>query len=66
MKNSQQINSEKVTNENDKQTSKGRYLSPEEWQKNIDNLIFNTIVQSWNIKKVNKFVRQCIKSTKQI
>ena len=66
MKNSQQINSEKVTNENDKQTSKGRYISPEEWQKNIDNLIFNTIVQSWNIKKVNKFVRQCIKSTKQI
>ena len=36
------INSETVTNENDrempKEISKERYISPEEWQKTIDNL----------------------------
>ena len=46
-KNSQQNNSETVTNENDKEIPKGipkeRYISPEERQKIIDNLIFNII-----------------------
>ena len=43
-KNSQQDKSETVTNENDKEIPKERYISPEEWQKNIDNLTFNLIV----------------------
>ena len=47
-KNSQQNNSETVTNENDKQIPKEilkeRYISPEERQKFIGNLIFNIIV----------------------
>ena len=37
-KNTQQNNSETVTNENDKEIPKERYISPEETQKNIDNL----------------------------
>ena len=37
-KNSQQNNSETVTNENDKEIPKERYISPEERQKIIDNL----------------------------
>ena len=37
-KNSQQNNSETVTNENDKEIPKERYISLEERQKNIDNL----------------------------
>ena len=36
-------NSEKVTNENDKEIPNERYISPEERHKNIDNLIFNLI-----------------------
>ena len=35
-KNSQQNNSEKVTNKNDKEIPKERYISPEERQKIID------------------------------
>ena len=38
MINSQQSNSKKVTNENDKEIPKERYISPEEIQKIIDNL----------------------------
>ena len=37
-KNPQQNNSETVTNKNDKETPKERYISPEEKQKIIDNL----------------------------
>ena len=37
-KNSQQYNSETVTNQNDNELPKGRYISPEERQKFIDNL----------------------------
>ena len=37
-KNSQQNNSETVTNENDKEIPKERYIFPEERQKIIDNL----------------------------
>ena len=37
-KNSEQNNSETVTNERDKEIPKERYTSPEERQKNIDNL----------------------------
>ena len=44
LKNSKQNNSETVTNENDKERPKVRYISPEEKQKVIDNLIFNIIV----------------------
>ena len=43
-KNSQQNNSETVTNENDKEIPKGRYISPEERQKITDNLDINIIV----------------------
>ena len=38
-KNSLNNNSETVTNENDKEIPKKRYISPEERQKIIDNLI---------------------------
>ena len=38
MINSQQSNSKKVTNENDKEIPKERYISPAEIQKIIDNL----------------------------
>ena len=37
-KNSQKNNSETVTNENDKETPKESYISPEKRQKIIDNL----------------------------
>ena len=37
-KNSQQNNSETVTNDHDKETPNERYISPEERQKIIDNL----------------------------
>ena len=37
-KNSQQSNSEIVTNKNDKEMNKERYTSPEKSQKVIDNL----------------------------
>ena len=43
-KNSQQDNSETVTNTNDKEMSKEIYISPEERQKIIDILNFNIIV----------------------
>ena len=43
-KNSKRNNSEAVTNENDKETPKKRYISPEERQKIIDNLDINIIV----------------------
>ena len=42
-KNSQENNSERVTNENDKEISKDRYISSEERPKILDNLIFNII-----------------------
>ena len=42
-KNSQENNSERVTNENDKETPKERYISSEERPKILDNLIFNII-----------------------
>ena len=32
LKNSQQNNSETVSDENDKEIPKGRYISPEKWQ----------------------------------
>ena len=38
LKNLQQINSETVTNERDKELPKERYISPEERQKIIDDL----------------------------
>ena len=37
-KNSKQNNSEKITNENDKKITKGRYISPEERQEIIADL----------------------------
>ena len=40
----QQNNSKKVTSENDKEIPKEIYISPEERQKIIDNLIFSIIV----------------------
>ena len=43
-KNLQQNNAETVTNENDKEIPKERYVSPVERQKIINNLIFNIIV----------------------
>ena len=42
--NSQQNNSEAVTNENDKEIPKERYISPEQRQKIIDNLDISIIV----------------------
>ena len=42
-KNSQENNSERVTNENDKEIPKERYVSSEERPKILDNLIFNII-----------------------
>ena len=42
---SQQNNSEKVINENDKEIPKERYIYPEEKLKIIDNLGINIIVQ---------------------
>ena len=42
-KNSQEKNSERVTNENDKEIPKERYISSEERPKILDNLIFNLI-----------------------
>ena len=44
LKNSQQNNSETVTNQDDKEIPKERYISPEEKQKVIDNLGINIIV----------------------
>ena len=43
-KNSQQNNSETVTNENDKKIPKQRYISPEKRQKIIDKLILNIVI----------------------
>ena len=43
LKTSQQNNSKTVANKNDREVPKERYLSPEERQKFIDNLIFNII-----------------------
>ena len=40
----QQNNSETVTNENDEEIPKERYMSPEERQKNINNLGINIII----------------------
>ena len=60
LKNLQQNSSETVTNENNKETPKEipeeRCISPEEKQKNIDNLTFNIIVKSWNIKQIIKLL----------
>ena len=42
-KNSQENNSERVTNENDKEIPKERYISSEERPKILDNLVFNII-----------------------
>ena len=54
-------NSETVTNENDKEIPKERYISPEERKKIIDNLRSLIIVS-----KNNKLVREYTKSTNQI
>ena len=43
-KNALQYNSEPVTNTNDKEIPKERYISPEEKQEIIDNLEINVIV----------------------
>ena len=43
-KNSQQNNLETITNENNKEIPKERYISPEERQKIIDNLDINIIL----------------------
>ena len=43
-KNAKQNNSEIITNENDKEIPKERYISPEERQNITDNLVFNIIV----------------------
>ena len=43
-KNSQQNNSETVTNENDKKIPKEKYISPEKRQKIIDKLIRNIVI----------------------
>ena len=43
-KNYQQNNSETVTNENDKEIPKERYISPKERRRIIDNLGINIIV----------------------
>ena len=43
-RNSQQNNSETVTHEHDEEIARERYISPEERQKIIDNLILNIIV----------------------
>ena len=50
-KNLLQNNSERFTNENDKEIPKESYVSPEERQKIIDNLRSIIIVYYWNIKK---------------
>ena len=52
-KNPLQNNSKTVTN--DKEIFKKRYISPEERQKNIDNLRSIIIVQWWNIKRKKMF-----------
>ena len=44
LKNSQNNNSEKVTNKNDREIPKERYISLKERQEVIDNLILNIIV----------------------
>ena len=38
LKNSQQNNSETVSDENDKEIPKGRYISPEKWQEIFNDL----------------------------
>ena len=55
----QQNNSEIVTNKHDKEIPKEIYISPEERQK-----IINDLIQQYNdrISKNNKFFRQCTKS----
>ena len=54
LKNSQQNNSETVSDENDKEIPKGRYISPEKWQE-----IFNDLrLRQWynnTISENNKF-----------
>ena len=55
-KNLQQNNSQKVTNENDKEIAKERYISPKERQKIIDNLIPIIIVIV--ISKTNEIFRK--------
>ena len=67
-KKSQQNNSEAVTNENDKEISKERYIYiyiyiyPEKIQNVIDNLDINIIIKI-EISKNNKLVIQYTKST---
>ena len=60
-KNLQQNNSEKVTNENDKEIAKERYISPKERQKIIDNLI--PIIIVIGISKTNKIFRKYTRPT---
>ena len=54
LKNSQQNNLETVSDENDKEIPKGRYISPEKWQE-----IFNDLrLRQWynnTISENNKF-----------
>ena len=50
-RNSQQNNSETVTNKHDKYIPKERHISPEKRPEVIINLIFNVIVEYWHIKK---------------
>ena len=53
--NSQQNNSETVTNEHDKEIRKGRYISLEERQKTIDNLRLRWYIKMlYNITRVPK------------
>ena len=55
-KNLQQNNSQKATNENDKEIPKERYISPKERQKIIDNLI--PIIIVIGISKTNEIFRK--------
>ena len=58
-RNSQQNNSETVTNEHDKEIRKGRYISLEERQKTIDNLRLRWYIKMlYNITRVPKNSRQ--------
>ena len=65
-KNSQQNNSETITNDNDKEIPKERYISPKKDRKLliILVLIFNSIIMEYQKKK--KFVREYTNSTNQI
>ena len=49
-RNLQKNNSETVTNENEKEIPKERYISPEKRKKMYWWLEIKTVVQKWNIK----------------